>query len=143
MDKEYEIAKYFAKNGLSIGSRQGITKHKTDYVYDEDPSHPESYKKGDIKIYDLYVINREESGIYELHSFSDYLRWLINYRSLCIQFNVLRDVESNIYWTFSLYNTKTAELLKTVYKHCTDYNDALEKAVLYIVNNKILEKYNL
>lgn len=143
MENEYNIAKYFAKNGLSIGSRQGITKHKTDYVYDEDPSHPESYKKGDIKIYDLYVINKEDKEIFELHTYEEYLSWLAVDKSLYIRFNVLKNIEGNIYWTFSLFNTKNAKELKTVYAHCKSYSDVMEKAVLYIVNNKILEKYNL
>lgn len=141
MDKEYQIAKYFAKHGLSIGSRQGIKRHMSDYVYDEDPTHPESHKKNEIRIYDFYVINRDESDIYELHSFNEYLRWLINYKSLYIQFNILSDAESNVYWTFNLYNAKTAELLKSVNKRCVDYNDAVTQAVIYVVDNNILKKY--
>lgn len=142
MDKEYNIAKYFANNGLQIGSRMGIIKFKSDYIYDNDPTHSESHKKADIQVINFYTVNNEDKEIFELHSFEEYLTWLTNNKSLYTQFNVLKDKESNIYWTFSLYNTKNAELLKTVYKHCNSYNDALEKAISYIVNNKILEKYN-
>lgn len=143
LNNDYKIAKYFAKNGLLIGSRKGILKYKTDYNYDNDPTHPESHKRGDVQVLNLYVINKEYKEIFELHSYEEYLRWLVNSKSLYIQFNILKDKKSNIYWTFSFYNVKNAELLKTVYKHCTDYNDALEKAISYIADNNILEKYNL
>lgn len=143
MENEYNIAKYFAKNGLSIGSRKGIVKYKSDFIYDEDPSHPESHKRGDVQVLNLYVINKEDKEIFELHSYEEYLRWLVNSKSLYIQFNILKDKKSNIYWTFSLFNTKTAEELKTVYSHCKTYDEVVEKAVLYIVKNNILEKYNL
>lgn len=143
MENEYNIAKYFAKNGLSIGSRKGIVKYKSDFIYDEDPSHPESHKKGDINVVNFYTNNKDTDSIYELHPFEVYLSWLAVNKSLYVRFNVLKNVEGNIYWTFSLFNTKTAEELKTVYSHCKTYDEVMEKAVLYIVNNKILEKYNL
>ena len=143
MENEYNIAKYFAKNGLSIGSRKGIVKYKSDFIYDEDPSHPESHKRGDVQVLNFYVINKEDKEIFELHTYEEYLSWLVVNKSLYVRFNVLKNVEGNIYWTFSLFNTKTAEELKTVYSHCKTYDEVVEKAVLYIVNNKILEKYNL
>lgn len=142
MDKEYEIAKYFAKNGLSIGSRKGIVKYKSDFIYDEDPSHPESHKRGDVQVLNLYVINKEDKEIFELHSYEEYLSWLAVDKSLYVQFNILKDKNNDNYWNFTFYNTKTAEELKTVYSHCKTYDEVAEKAVLYIVKNKILEKYN-
>ena len=142
MENEYNIAKYFAKNGLAIGSTLGIAKYKDDYIYDEDPNHPESHKKGEIHVTNFYNKNDKNSFVYELHCSEVYLSWLAVDKSLYVRFNVLKNVEGNIYWTFSLFNTKTAEELKTVYSHCKTYDEVMEKAVLYIVKNKILEKYN-
>ena len=143
MEKEYNIAKYFAKNGLSIGSTIGIAKYKDDYIYDEDPNHPESHKKGEIHVTNFYNKNDKNSFVYELHCSEVYLSWLAVNKFLYVQFNILKDKNNDSYWNFTFYNTKNAKELKTVYAHCKSYSDVMEKAVLYIVENKILEKYNL
>lgn len=142
-EEDYKIAKYFAKNGLVIGSSQGIIKNTSTYIYDNDPFHHESYKKGDIRVFRFYTKNSFDSKTYEFHDFATYLKWMINKKSLYVQLNISKDIKSNIYWTFGLYNVKTAECLKIINKRYFSYDNVIKAALNYIVKNKILEKYNL
>lgn len=47
--------------GYKSGENYSIHKMTEDYVYDDDPNHPESYKAGDIRIHEFYFKNDEKS----------------------------------------------------------------------------------
>ncbi len=73
----YKIAKKLFKKGYSVGSHNCITQYAEDYVYDEDPDHPESHKKGEIGCYNFYHKNEEdENNLFEQPYIYDAFKWL-------------------------------------------------------------------
>ena len=74
----------FAKNLNTLGFNDqcdlSLTKYKSDYVYDEDPEHPESHKAGEIRCREGKFINQdnkyfEKYGFPELNKLEAWLRF--------------------------------------------------------------------
>jgi hypothetical protein len=78
----FKQAKRLKKLGYVSGSQSSYIRHKKTYVYDNDPSHSESYKKGDIHFsYDWYYINSKNYDssyweAYEAPLFQEALDWI-------------------------------------------------------------------
>ena len=45
----FNLSKTAKEKGFSVGGDCTYTKYHKDYIYDEDPEHPESYKKDEIE----------------------------------------------------------------------------------------------
>lgn len=57
----FETAKLAKEKGFQLGSSNSYCQYHTDYNYDNDPSHRESYKKGQIQfLMDSFMINDEK-----------------------------------------------------------------------------------
>ena len=50
----FKTAKLAKEKGYSIGGFTSFIKYRKTYVYDSDPNHPESYKKGEIRFNDNF-----------------------------------------------------------------------------------------
>lgn len=80
----FETAKLAKEKGLSIGSFEHYVEYYFDYVYDDDPTHPESHKSGDIRHSHFYNKNndgrtdssQEQFGTYETPTQSLCQKWL-------------------------------------------------------------------
>ena len=75
----YEICRKLSLIGYSVGSDCCITKFKEDYIYDDEPEHPESHKAGDVRLYDFFYKNDEESlerQMFECPDLDDVAIWL-------------------------------------------------------------------
>lgn len=73
----FEIAKLAKECGFSEGSNNSYCEMQDDFIYDGDPNHPESHKKGEIRIYSFYNINKEnEEHTYEIPTYGKLIDWL-------------------------------------------------------------------
>lgn len=73
----FVLAVLLKKNGYSVGSSHSFVKFDDDFVYDGDESHPESHRKGEVRIYDFYFKNEEDNpGQFELPDIMDTVDWL-------------------------------------------------------------------
>lgn len=57
----YELCKMLCELGYKSEGNYEIHKMTEDYVYDDDPTHPESFKAGEIRVYEFYYRNNEKS----------------------------------------------------------------------------------
>lgn len=72
----FELAKKLRKLGFDDACNMSYTEYQSDYVYDGDPEHPESHKKGEIGIYDFWNRNSEnEKHSYSMPHVYDVQRW--------------------------------------------------------------------
>ena len=74
----YELAEKLYRLGFCAGTPQCITRYDSDFVYDGDPEHPESHRKGDIRMYDFYHKNSaDEPGLFECPTVEMLSAWLL------------------------------------------------------------------
>lgn len=86
----YEICEKLCLLGYSNGKNYCIKKFKEDYVYDDDPSHPESHKAGEVRNYPFYYKNDDESAekqMYEWVPLHDAADWISdNYNIIVVPY---------------------------------------------------------
>lgn len=123
--------------GYSKGCDSFFIVHTDDYVYDEDPNHPESYKKNDISVYNHYYKNSKET----LHHFESPMleeinNWLLEEKGfyVCIRITNNRYFDYDIYkkvenLTFTKYN-----LVTTTMTHYTSPDEAYIDAFTILLN---------
>ena len=81
ISSEYiELCKLLKENGFKWGSNNSFIEYQKDYVYDDDPTHPESHKAGEIRVYsNHYFKNDDETpNRYEIPDYDQINRWLYN-----------------------------------------------------------------
>lgn len=72
----FELAKKLKKYGFVEPCMHSYTQYTSNFVYDGDPDHPESHKKGDIHIYDFYNTNDDnERTTYSMPHLYEVQRW--------------------------------------------------------------------
>lgn len=74
-----KLCKLLREKGYSNGSTLSFVEFQDDFIYDEDPSHPESHKKGEISIYpNMYFKNnpKEDPNQYEMPTNEKINEWL-------------------------------------------------------------------
>lgn len=57
----FETAKLAKEKGYSVGGTSEYTLYKKKYVYDGDPTHPESHKKGEVRYNDSWYHKNGET----------------------------------------------------------------------------------
>lgn len=78
----FETAKLLKEIGFSVYLKTTYTQYHEEYIYDEDPTHPESYKKDEVRFNNRwYYKNSEDSfskyfTVYEAPSQSLLQKWL-------------------------------------------------------------------
>jgi len=75
---DFDMSVRLAGHGFSVGSDRCIVRYDSDFVYDGDPHHAESHKKGDVRIYNLYMKNGpDEPGAFECPDINTIISWLL------------------------------------------------------------------
>ena len=68
----FELAKKLKKYGFVEPCMHSYTQYTSDFVYDGDPEHPESHKKGDIHIYNFYNTNDDNERLTQCPTYMKY-----------------------------------------------------------------------
>lgn len=114
----FKLCKLLKNAGYKEGSNKFFIEYREDYVYDEDPNHPESHKKGEIRVYNTYFRNcKEGSSIYELPRLEDINDWLLNERD----YYVCIGISDSTYFDAIIYKKE---------KHLLENNDILNTYTL-------------
>lgn len=99
----FDVAVLAKKHDFSVGTRTAFIKYKKNYVYDGDPNHHESYKKGQIKEYlDFYITNNGYSD----HSNNYYEFYERPTQALLAKwFREHHKIDITIHRSFSMFNS--------------------------------------
>jgi len=99
----FDVAVLAKKYGFSVGSKSAFIKYKSNYNYDGDPNHRESYKKGQIKEYDdYYHINNSYNDFSNKH-YEIYGR--PTQALLAKWFREFHKIDITIHRSFSMFNS--------------------------------------
>jgi hypothetical protein len=142
----FDIAVLAKKYGFSVGTRAVFIKHKKSYVYDGDPNHGESYKKGEIaEDGDFYTRN---NSIYDLSGTYNEIYERPTQALLTKWFREIHKIDIHILRSFSMFNSYHYEIVidnadfETKNQQYVEpnrtYEQALEDAFLHAF--KILKK---
>lgn len=131
----FELCKLLKKAGYKEGSDKFLVEYTEDYVYDEDPNHPESHKKGEISVYNMYHKNNNDINSYELPTLEEINNWLLKEK----RFYVCLTITDGRYFDYNIY-TKVDGLTFDEYKRleqggnkCTTPDDAYINAFTRIL----------
>lgn len=139
----FETAKLAKKKGLQIGSRKSYCHYHKTYTYDEDPNHPESRRKNDVRLdYDFYTVNNagtpldisnEHFTIYEAPTQSLLQKWLREVHNIHIGGEVRWNNFENeeIIYEFWIKDMREVKVSKRIFTEpsCLSYEEALEKGL--------------
>lgn len=134
-----ELAKQLKKIGFNEPCDYSYTVYTSDFIYDGDPDHPESHKKGDIRIYDFYNENSgNRKNTYSMPHLYDVQKWFRE-RNIIITPELEIDDEQRG-WTVSIAHLESGASQYNP-KKLEKYEDALLKGCLdavrwYIKPNK-------
>lgn len=131
---EFKLAKLAKEKGFSVGGYNEYVQYHEEYIYDEDPKHPESHVKDEIRFTDrFYHKNSEISCDYSNEFFTYYeaptqgllQKWFrethkIDVVAIPIRFTGYLEIG---YWTYSIKSVYPVG--KQKYKFDT-YEEALE-----------------
>lgn len=83
---EFVTAQLLRRAGFRLGSEAMYHRYPSDFVYDGDPSHPESHKKGEVCVYSDYFQNDEKEDRYSFEAPTQevVVRWLIQQYHLLV-----------------------------------------------------------
>ena len=96
----FELCKLLKSVGYKQGSDKFFVIHNEDYVYDEDPDHPESHKKGEISVYNWYhKNNNDDINYYELPTLEEINNWLLKEK----RFYVCLTITDGRYFDYNIY----------------------------------------
>lgn len=77
------------KLGYKEGSRASVVVFDDNYIYDEDPDHPESHKKGEMRFYDHYYKNSDEdTNRCEMPTLEEINMWLLKQKGYYVGINI-------------------------------------------------------
>jgi hypothetical protein len=135
----FELAKQLKKIGFNEPCGHSYTQYTSDFVYDGDPDHPESHKKGDIHIYDFYNTNDENGKTtYSMPHLYDVQAWFRT-RGIIIH-PEYEEHDDEKGWTSNIYHIETG-MSQYSPKLLKEYEDALQKGCMdairwYVKPNK-------
>lgn len=73
----FDQAVLLKKCGFNEYTQYCIQKYTSDFIYDEDPDHPESHKKGDIRVYNFtYDPKNPQRSLYPMITVAEAFEWL-------------------------------------------------------------------
>ena len=85
----FELCKLLKKAGYKEGSDKFLVEYTEDYVYDEDPNHPESHRKGEMRVYDHYYKNSDEdTNRCEIPTLEEINMWLLKQKGYYVGINI-------------------------------------------------------
>lgn len=132
----FEIAKLLKEIGFDVPTKMMIVKFDKDYIYDEDPNHQESHKKGEIRVYDIYNINSQnEDYAYSLPHLYNTQEWLRNQYNIHIEPIINKKQKQINIWNYKIINIETGTQINNIPNdNCETYNDAMIEAIKYACN---------
>lgn len=146
----YPSAVLLKKIGFNHVADYSIVQYTEDFVYDDDPEHPESHKAGDIRVYRLNWVPNKQSNAYPLISITDAMYWLRKEYGINIFARLVKGENGECKWNAYIEqyikhtdsNNISYESDNTILKQYSDFNnddDCLEyavyKALKYIDTN--------
>lgn len=103
----YKLAKKLYQIGFQVGTPQCITQYTRDYIYDGDPQHPESHKKGEIDMFGFWHKNNlVEKDVFECPTVDVLITWLLFYHNIYVMAVPEMDANNNVVW---YYETRRLE----------------------------------
>lgn len=133
----FDLCRLLKDSGYREGSDKFLVIYDEDYVYDEDPNHPESHRKGEMRVYDRYFKNCQEvPNSYELPTLEKINDWLLKEKGayICITIANKRYFDYDIYVKVNSLTFDKYELLMHSGNKCTTPDDAYITAFIYILN---------
>ena len=133
----FELCKLLKKAGYKEGSDKFLVEYTEDYVYDEDHNHPESHRKGEIRVYNRYFKNGQETpNSYELPTLEEINNWLLKEKGVyvCITITNKRYFYYDIYLKVDNLTFDKYKLSEQGGNKCTTPDDAYITAFAYILN---------
>lgn len=128
----YETALAMKRKGFAEYTSQCIVKYDEDFIYDEDINHPESHRKGDIRVYEYNHRNEEDDNAVSLPSIDEAVNWLRE-KGYHISFEPSydRNTDEVLYYAYVLESNgkKTYVINEPMY-----YESCSERAVDIVVN---------
>lgn len=143
----FEVAKLAKEIGYFNGSSKYFAEYHDSYNYDDDPNHPESYKKDDIwKYKNSWNVNfrvdfsNENYTIYEIPTQSVLVDWLEIKHRIVVEVG-FRTHSQTYYFRLcgSFHKGKEGELYSEVFSKYDSRQKATEKALyeaLKIIQNR-------
>jgi hypothetical protein len=129
----FEIAKLAYEKGYVNGSYNHYIHYLTEYIYDEDPNHPESYKKDEVRcdsrtFHINHHGNSENWTIYEAPTQSLLQQWLREEKVINVYAKPYDIVTK---WIAIITNHKATPQNPSYlcYEYCDTYEDAIEFAL--------------
>ena len=148
----FKTAKLAKEKSLSIGSPICYVEYHSDYVYDEDPTHQESHKSGEISLWYSYYENNNEETIdideyfskYEAPTQSLLQKYLREKHKIYIEVrHSHKDLSHYCYYVYSTwdeYCTQIKDLIIGEVIYYSTYEEALEsglqEALILLSNNE-------
>lgn len=133
----FKLCKLLKDFEYKEGSDKFLVIYNEDYVYDDDINHPESHKKGEMRVYDRYFKNSQEaSNSYELPTLEEINNWLLKEHGvyICITITNKRYFDYDIYVKVNNLTFDKYELLMRSGNKCTTPDDAYIAAFTYILD---------
>lgn len=138
----YKIAKELKNIGYAEGSDYCITQFDDDFIYDEDPNHSESHKKGDIRLYNMYYKNNDDyiDNMCEAPLWNDVKDWLREKKNIDIDIITCFTyaLQKRKAYAWNVYGTVTENdhdlnLIGSSFFMDGTYTNALENAIDYVI----------
>ena len=123
--------------GYKEGSSSSVVVFDDDYVYDEDPDHPESHKKGEMRFYDHYYKNSDDDiNRCEMPTLEEINMWLLNETGfyVCIKITDGRYFDYDIYKKVENLTFVKYRLVSSTILHITSPDETYINAFLSILN---------
>ena len=140
----FKTAKLAKEKGFSLGTNGMYCQYTKDYVYDEDPSHPESHKKGEIGVYYHYYKNDDDPNFYEIPTLSLLQMWLREKHQIIVTINTDCTAEPKYVYEINVFKGNPRNLSEKEwgwYFHKQEnwglyytYEDALEEGLKEALN---------
>ncbi len=128
---DYNICKLLYQNDYKEGSDWCIMQYTDDYIYDDDPEHAESHKKGEIEIFHFYQKNNNENAeLYEMPTIYEVQKWFRDKHSINIY--PLFDISHNK-WLYELVefgNQVNSSYRPSFEKWKENAEDAIKEGIL-------------
>lgn len=130
----FDICKLLYENNYREGSNCCITQYTEDYIYDNEPEHPESHKKGEICIHNFYYKNGDDTfaNLFELPTIYEVQKWFRDKHHINI-YPVFDDKIDK--WLFKVVlfgnNVASSSYYPSYERNCNNAEEAIRKGILY------------
>jgi hypothetical protein len=148
----FETAKLAKDAGYSNGTQLIYVQYGDNFIYDDDPEHPESHKKGEIRSYNIWHHNgfdwsndneSNKDDIYEVPSHSMLYKWLRKHFNVQINILFVDTVLNNkplFYYGEVYYMTNERRMYRYLINNAISYEDCFEECLKEALKKLLLIK---